>query len=208
MAKIQIAIYICIFSIFTSISYAACDKTIPGHYPDRYVVNNSNGTITDRMTGLMWSKCIMGMTWNASRGLCMGPIESEAEVRIQSKDWRTTLETVAIINQSGFANYNDWRLPNIKELGSIMDPACLTNLHALALDLNAFDVYSLSSDRTSASTSYWSSTPSRIVHVDPDTQIITNQAWQINFFPDIGFGARGHPISHTSHARLVRGESQ
>lgn len=59
-------------------------------------VDNSDGTITDNATGLMWMQddSEMGMNWE------------DALAYAQS-------------NQS--SGYNDWRLPNVKELQSIVD---------------------------------------------------------------------------------------
>ena len=62
-------------------------------------VDNGDGTITDEATGLMWSKYDsgFGMTWE------------EALAWVQQK------------NEENYLGYNDWRLPNAKELQSIVD---------------------------------------------------------------------------------------
>ncbi len=59
-------------------------------------VNNSDGTITDRATGLMWMKADSGGTM----------------------DWERAL---AYAEGLGYAGHDDWRLPNAKELQSIVD---------------------------------------------------------------------------------------
>jgi len=57
--------------------------------------DNGNGTITDNATGLMWTKTSMpGGTWYDAINTC---------------------ENLTL------AGYTDWRLPNIKELESIVD---------------------------------------------------------------------------------------
>ena len=67
---------------------------------DRYGVNdfidNGDGTITDRATGLMWMKGDSGATMNWGQALA----------------YAEGLE---------YAGYDDWRLPNAKELQSIVD---------------------------------------------------------------------------------------
>ncbi len=67
----------------------------PG-YGDNDLVSAGDGTIQDRATGLMWSKddSREGMDWEAALGYCNG---------------------------MQLAGYSDWRLPNAKELQSIVD---------------------------------------------------------------------------------------
>jgi hypothetical protein len=66
------------------------------NYGMNQFVDNEDGTITDNATGLMWMKndSQLGMTW---------------------KDALSYAENFA------FAGYNDWRLPDAKELQSIVD---------------------------------------------------------------------------------------
>lgn len=59
-------------------------------------VNNRNGTITDRATGLMWTKADSGKTMN----------------------WEKALEYAENLK---YAGHDDWRLPNVKEMQSIVD---------------------------------------------------------------------------------------
>jgi hypothetical protein len=81
--------------------------------------DNGNGTITDNLTGLMWLKdtnCIYShypgfdTDWAPGDGAVL---------------WQTALDFVAGINSGIFsgcaAGYNDWRLPNVKELRSLID---------------------------------------------------------------------------------------
>lgn len=59
-------------------------------------IDNGDGTVTDRATGLMWMKedSKKGMTWEEALAYC------------ENLEW---------------AGYTDWRLPNAKELQSIVD---------------------------------------------------------------------------------------
>lgn len=61
--------------------------------------DNSDGTITDRATKLMWSKD------DSKKGL----------------NWKDALAWVQKQNAANYLGHNDWRLPNIKELQSIVD---------------------------------------------------------------------------------------
>ncbi len=77
---------------------AACLRCVRG--PRGYGLNdfhdNGDGTITDRATGLMWTKADSGV-----------PL-----------DWRRALEYAESLECAG---YTDWRVPNAKELQSIVD---------------------------------------------------------------------------------------
>ncbi|MBK8899783.1 MAG: DUF1566 domain-containing protein [Anaerolineaceae bacterium] len=61
--------------------------------------NNGNGTITDSATGLMWSQDDSGTGMN----------------------WQEALAWVAQKNDENYLGYSDWRLPNAKELQSVVD---------------------------------------------------------------------------------------
>ena len=63
--------------------------------------DNGDGTITDRATGLMWSKADSGKGMN----------------------WQAALAWVQAKNAERYLGHNDWRLPNAKELQSIVDYA-------------------------------------------------------------------------------------
>lgn len=59
-------------------------------------IDNGDGTITDNATGLMWQKADDGV----------------------ARDWQASL---AYAENLSYAGYSDWRLPNTKELQSIVD---------------------------------------------------------------------------------------
>lgn len=63
-------------------------------------VDNGNGTVTDRATGLMWQKdgSSDGMTWQDAK------------------------EYVNKLHTEKFAGHSDWRLPTIEELASLVKP--------------------------------------------------------------------------------------
>jgi hypothetical protein len=61
--------------------------------------DNGNGTVSDHATGLVWSKSDSG----------------------QGMDWQAALAWVQRKNAEGYLGHSDWRLPNAKELQSIVD---------------------------------------------------------------------------------------
>jgi len=70
-------------------------------------VDNGDGTVTDRATGLMWQKS------GSSR----------------SKSWRRAQSYVKELNSNKFAGYSDWRLPTIDELASLLQKSKKDGLH-------------------------------------------------------------------------------
>jgi hypothetical protein len=62
-------------------------------------VDNGNGTINDQATGLMWSQTDSGV----------------------GMDWEHALAWAQTRNGEKFLGYSDWRLPNSKELQSLVD---------------------------------------------------------------------------------------
>ncbi|MHC4205291.1 MAG: Lcl C-terminal domain-containing protein [Planctomycetota bacterium] len=67
--------------------------------------NNGNGTVTDKATGLMWMK--------VDSGKLRAGKNKDGKLKWQDAlDWAESLQ---------YAGYSDWRLPNVKELQSIVD---------------------------------------------------------------------------------------
>jgi len=71
--------------------------------------DNGDGTIIDNRTGLIWSKCSLGQTYDSATDECQG--------LAGVYPWKTALEAAAASN---YAGYSDWRLPNRNELLSIV----------------------------------------------------------------------------------------
>lgn len=74
-----------------------------------FVIHN-DGTVTHKSTGLMWMRCSQGQTWTGTT--CTGSPTGYI--------WRQALGLTNI----NFAGYSDWRLPNVKELFSIVEMRC------------------------------------------------------------------------------------
>lgn len=76
-------------------------------WPDPRFTDNDDGTMTDNLTGLMWAKD--GSTPEV--GSCGGG----------TKSWQDALNYVVCLNSATYLGYNDWRLPNVNELTSLVN---------------------------------------------------------------------------------------
>jgi len=79
------------------------DAQHAGHAPS--FTDNGDGTVTDNVTGLMWSQ---------------SP-DLDGDGDIDAADKRSHAEALAGAASFFLAGYDDWRLPTIKELYSLMD---------------------------------------------------------------------------------------
>jgi hypothetical protein len=93
--------------IFVPLSSAVaqnCNNKISSTSPAQRFLDNQDGSITDRRTGLQWSQCSLGQTWD--NGAC----QDEAQA--------LPYAVVALVAEPG------WRLPTVKELSSLVELRC------------------------------------------------------------------------------------
>lgn len=76
--------------------------------------DQGDGTVTDSRVRLQWMRCAAGQTWQA--GACTGSPKAMT--------WTQAQQHAIGINASGAFFYNDWRLPNIRELALITQQHC------------------------------------------------------------------------------------
>lgn len=155
---------------------AVCNANIRATTPTSdFTLDDANGMATHLKTGLTWMRCALDQRWNSAGKTCTG-----------SPATYTWGEALRAAQGYSFAGYSDWRLPNIKELATIVERRC----------------YSPSFNETifpevmSSGGIYWSSSP---VAGDPAG------AWVVDF----GYGLDGEAQnSGRLYARLVRGGQQ
>ena len=107
------------FFFLGSNAYAICmngdqNDFVGPSTPTEDFLTHPDGTAIHLVTGLMWKRCAEGQTWNS--GSCT------------ESGWASMFTWMSALQhahaESAFAGYDDWRLPNIKELGTIVEISC------------------------------------------------------------------------------------
>lgn len=130
MKKIYLPIFCLLMGIIPSTQAQTCNSNLVATTPTvRFTVNRDN-TVTDNATGLIWMRCSLGQS---GRDCHVGTA--------QTYTWAGALNEVA-------NNHSGWRLPNIKELASIVELRCKRP----AINMEVFP----KTERAN----YWSSSPS------------------------------------------------
>jgi Protein of unknown function (DUF1566) len=149
-----------------ALAQAAC-PSIPTS--ERFSFSADGTEVTDALTGLVWQRCFLGQAWNGTT--CSGPIVGYSH--------ESALLQAQARNVSN--SPDGWRLPNIRELASLVDRGCENP----ALDGMAFPA---------AFAVVWSSSPLPSIGED--------RAWSVYF----GTGdVRPEIRRATITVRLVRG---
>ncbi|NEX18574.1 MAG: hypothetical protein C1943_18745 [Halochromatium sp.] len=134
-------------------------------------VDNGNGTVSDHNTGLMWAKCFAGQTGN--------------DCGTGGAEGRSWQEALTYADEASLAGYDDWRLPNVKELLSLVDHSRFQP----AIDQQFFP----GTPADASADWFWSSTPSAYN---------SDRAWFVSFSDgEVGDGNKGFGL----YVSLVRG---
>ncbi|GHG68055.1 hypothetical protein GCM10010919_17200 [Alishewanella longhuensis] len=108
------AVLLALFSMCSA--YAALcpneNQQVRATTPTEDFILFENGTAIHKRTGLMWMRCSNQQVWDGAK--CIG-----------NSIGATWANALVIAEQSDFASYTDWRLPNIKELQTIIEARCL-----------------------------------------------------------------------------------
>jgi hypothetical protein len=186
-----ILLFLLLILLPTFVKAQTCQiSNIPASTPTNRFTINDNGTVFDNRTKLLWQRCIIGQTGEK----CAGTPTLFT--------WQQALNAAKNYNlYGGHAGYNDWRLPNIKELASIVETQCVNP--SINLEVFPYASYDSSLGRNIGggvfSTIFlWSSSPSSMIYT---TDNIT-KIW-INVFYD---GTQTFTnLKDSGFIRLVRG---
>lgn len=145
-----------------------CNNAIVADAPNsRYKITTS--TVLDKQTGLIWMRCALGQTFDGTG--CTGTPTS--------MNWQAALQ---MAESTTFTGKTDWRLPNQKELQSLVENRC----YAPAINTAIFP--------GTTSIGFWSSSPyARFSYF--------GYAWIVNFY--LGYESNGYEGNGYA-VRLVR----
>lgn len=150
-----------------------CDETIPASTPTDRFVDNMDGTVSDKQTGLMWAKCSGGQT--RENNTCIG---MWSNIRLYT--WLQALDIAE--NSATLGGYTDWRVPNVKELASLIEDRCYNP----SINLEVFP--------NTASQPYWTSSAK-----------LANKAYMVNFeFGGVSDGVYFNNNAYNKWLRIVR----
>jgi len=115
-----------------------------------YTDTDNGLTIRDENTGLVWMK------QDDNNGDCEslpGSLDKDCTFT-----WAQAFEFVTSLNENRFADYTDWRLPNAKELQSIVNYENQDPAVSEAFNTDCAQACSLATCSCTAAEPYWSST--------------------------------------------------
>ncbi|MEZ8771904.1 DUF1566 domain-containing protein [Vibrio sp. 10N.247.310.17] len=94
-----------------------CVTTQPASIKDGQFIDRKDGTLLDVTTNLLWSKCNVGESYNSAQDKCEG-------TALKYKNWQDALNATKDTSLTTIASQTGFRLPNIKELSSIVEYRC------------------------------------------------------------------------------------
>ena len=182
----RIILLLIILTVFPAVSFAAYDSVCSGGIPmkpstptAKFDYSTSNGNVLiDNRYGLMWMRCVVGQQLHPTLKSCDGTA--------LSANWSDALTEVGVVNADNAFGYSDWRMPNIKELMSIVEHTCSYPAlnDALFPGASGYSVWS-----NTPATDFISSNPKEVRYVDfatgsAGTENITENAIYIRLVRD------------------------
>jgi hypothetical protein len=150
-----------------SVLAQTCQPNVRASTPaSRFVVDAKKGTVLDKKTGLMWKRCVEG--------------QGGSDCSTGNTAYYPWEEAMQQADGSASAGYKDWRIPNHKELRSLVEVQC----YGPAINAGVFP--------NTPSDSHWSGSPSGY-----------DAAWTVDF--EEGDSDSYHFRDYNNAVRLVRG---
>lgn len=159
-----IALVVATCAVHVSATAQTCRSSVLPDTPTSRFSINADGTVSDLQTGLMWRRCAEGMSGDACQA--GSPV---------AKTWIEALNTA---QASTFAGYTDWRVPNVKELHSLVENRCMRP----AVNTEVFPRFTASY--------FWTSTPHAAY---------SDRAWYVGF----EYGSDNHAYTNGGMTKVT-----
>ena len=132
-----------------------CSESVTPTTPNERFVDNGDGTVSDKRTGLIWMRCALGGNFERGFGspYCSGIAEQYT--------WQRALQAAEGYT---YAGSSAWRVPDINQLLSIVETSCDKPWSNLAIFPNSDYEYM---------GNYWTSSPYAINY---------DEAWSVDFW--------------------------
>lgn len=139
-----------------------CPTGLPLTTPDSDFQDAGAGMVRHLPTGLVWKRCTEGLTWDNSTHTCTGSAATYT--------WQAALGRADDVNAGANGTQNlgvtDWRVPNIRELRSMVEWGC----YGPAVNTTQFP-------DSAAASNFWSASP---------YASFSGGAWGVNFGNGVG----------------------
>lgn len=134
-------VFSCLASfVVAAASFAECNTAVPPSTPTtRFTAVGDMTAVKDSSTQLIWMRCSLGQTWDSQAKSCSDDLTMPSQYSFS--------EAFSSAMSASSRDGEDWRLPNKKELASIVEYRC----SAPAINEEVFP--------STEAAVYWSSTP-------------------------------------------------
>jgi hypothetical protein len=142
---------------------------------------DNGSTITDNRTGLVWEV-----------------LSNDGSIhdRDDKYTWAAAFSKIDALNSANFAGHNDWRLPNVVELRTLLDMGINQPATRAEFDTNCSGICSSAECSCTQPDYYWTSTS---YDLSPD------EAWYVDFYD--GYTESTTKSDPDTYVRAVRGGS-
>lgn len=89
-----------------------CRPSAHAFAAEQRFIEYRNGTVTDTQTNLMWKQCLEGQDGKSCAG------------KAKRMTWEFATQQAQQADNKRFAGQSGWRLPTVRELGSIVERQC------------------------------------------------------------------------------------
>ncbi|MGB5722736.1 MAG: DUF1566 domain-containing protein [Woeseiaceae bacterium] len=181
--KQLLAICICVMAPVWVLAQECNDKIRAATPMSRFTLHG-DGTATDSRSGLRWQRCPVGYVFDDNATANVYSDDKCELTGVAVFNWQSALQSAADLNDGGgAAGFSDWRVPNLKELVSILEFKCF----GPAINVSLFP--------DTPPVSFWSSTTTNSIN----NALVVNFETAQNSFSYLDIAA------FERHVRLVRG---